>query len=183
MGRQEVSGRSLPYDTHACTPDEMSMASPQVGSMARRSFFVRVIAAVHAAIGGVTAYVLGGVLVGPTFTQRDTTWLRAGRLATLRHDRPMTVTLRVRRHDGYMETVEHAVVYLVKSAEGGVRALQSTCTHLGCRTSYDAERHRIVCPCHGGLFDIDGTVVGGPAPRPLAALATKIENGQILVRV
>jgi menaquinol-cytochrome c reductase iron-sulfur subunit len=31
------------------------------------------------------------------------------------------------------------------------------------------------------VFDISGRVVGGPAPRPLDALPSKVENGRLLV--
>ena len=49
----------------------------------------------------------------------------------------MPVTLRVTRQDGYSQVVDRTVVYLVRTGEQDVRAMQSTCTHLGCRTAYD----------------------------------------------
>ena len=50
--------------------------------------------------------------------------------------------------------------------ESGVAAISNTCTHLGCviqttETGFD-------CPCHGSRFDAEGSVLAGPAPRPLA---------------
>jgi cytochrome b6-f complex iron-sulfur subunit len=49
--------------------------------------------------------------------------------------------------------------------EAGVAAISNTCTHLGCviattEVGFD-------CPCHGSRFDAEGSVLGGPAPRPL----------------
>jgi Rieske Fe-S protein len=32
------------------------------------------------------------------------------------------------------------------------------------------------------IFDIDGKVLAGPAPRALDALETKVEDGRVLVR-
>jgi Rieske Fe-S protein len=75
------------------------------------------------------------------------------------------------------------VVYLVRTGDQNVRALQSTCTHLGCRTSYDRKSKLILCPCHGGVFDVEGHVVSGPPPAPLPTLSTRIEDGQVLVQV
>ncbi len=38
----------------------------------------------------------------------------------------------------------------------------------------DAEYH---CPCHNGLFDAEGRVIGGPPPRPLDRYEYKVEDG------
>ena len=71
----------------------------------------------------------------------------------------------------------------MRSGDEDVRALHSTCTHLGCRTAWDRRSKRILCPCHGGVFDMTGNVVDGPPPAPLPSLPTRIEDGQVLVQV
>jgi len=160
----------------------MTTPSDTVDPSGRRSFFVRIIQTVHAAIGGTVAFVLGGAILAPSFAKREPSWLSAGRVDLLREDEPLAVTLRVSRQDGYAQVVDRKVVYLVRSGQE-VRALESTCTHLGCRTSYDREGKRIVCPCHGGVFGLDGRVLSGPPPAPLTALETRIDGDQILVQV
>jgi quinol---cytochrome c reductase iron-sulfur subunit, bacillus type len=148
----------------------------------RRSFLVRLIAAVHAVIGGTLAFVLGGATLAPAFTRRGDAWLRAASLAALHDDEPLAVTLRVVQQDGFTQVVDRTVVYLLKSGDR-VRAMHSTCTHLGCRTSYDRETKRILCPCHGGVYDVEGNVVAGPPPAALPALSTRVENDSVLVRL
>lgn len=133
-------------------------------------------------MGATLAFVLGAAALSPSFDRREEEWLAAGQMDLLREDEPLTVTLRVSRQDGYAQVVDRKVVYLVRSGQD-VRALESTCTHLGCRTSYDREGKRIVCPCHGGVFGIDGRVMEGPPPAPLRSLATRIDGDQILVQV
>jgi cytochrome b6-f complex iron-sulfur subunit len=61
--------------------------------------------------------------------------------------------------------------------------MQSTCTHLGCRTGYDPQSNRIKCPCHGGVYDAQGHVVDGPPPGPLPRLTTRVIDGRVQVRV
>jgi Rieske Fe-S protein len=46
--------------------------------------------------------------------------------------------------------------------------ISAVCTHLGCTVQWKPETRRFDCPCHGSHFAADGTVIGGPAPRPLA---------------
>lgn len=134
-------------------------------------------------MGGTLAFVLGGAALAPAFTRRSSQWLSAGRLSTLKPGVPTAVTLRVSRQDGYAQVVDRKVVYLVRNASDDVRVLDSTCTHLGCRTRFDAEAGQIVCPCHGGVYDTDGRVVSGPPPAPLPSLTTRIEGDDILVEV
>jgi menaquinol-cytochrome c reductase iron-sulfur subunit len=161
----------------------MTEIQPTVSSPGRRSFLVRAIVAIQATIGATVAFILGATTLAPSFSRRDPTWLQAAELDALPDNQPVPVTLRVTRSDGYSQVVDRTIVYLVRTGEQEVRALQSTCTHLGCRTSYDRKTKRIVCPCHGGVFDIQGNVVDGPPPSPLPSLTTKIADGNVLVQV
>lgn len=63
--------------------------------------------------------------------------------------------------------IEGAIVY--REGDGPIRAYAARCTHLGCRIDRIAG-DEIVCPCHGSRFRPDGTVVTGPATKPLVAL-------------
>ncbi|MBW2453221.1 MAG: ubiquinol-cytochrome c reductase iron-sulfur subunit, partial [Deltaproteobacteria bacterium] len=71
-------------------------------------------------------------------------------------------------------------LYVARTVEGFF-AMSSVCTHLGCITRYEPEQKRIFCPCHGSKFDLDGRVVGGPAPKPLQRNHLTIEDGQLVV--
>ncbi len=72
-------------------------------------------------------------------------------------------------------------VYVVRTA-GGFRALSAICTHLGCMTQYNSDSNLIACPCHGSKFRNDGTVQGGPAPRPLEHFAVRLmPDGDLMI--
>jgi Rieske Fe-S protein len=161
----------------------MSDFVPDRDAFGRRGFLARIVTAIHGAIGATVAFILGGAVLAPAFSRRDDAWLRAAALDAIPDNAPLPVTLRVTRQDGFMHVVDRTVIYLVKTRDQQVRAMHSTCTHLGCRTSYDPETSRIVCPCHGGAYDLDGQVVEGPPPSPLQQLNTRIENGDVLVHV
>lgn len=63
----------------------------------------------------------------------------------------------------------------------GMIAFSRICTHLGCLVDYDKGMGRIVCPCHGAIFDLEGNVLSGPPPKPLAKLPLRIEGDFILI--
>jgi len=60
-------------------------------------------------------------------------------------------------------------------------ALSLICTHLGCIVSWHPEEKRLICPCHGGVYDINGTVLGGPPPRPLPSYEVKLRGDTVVV--
>ena len=151
---------------------------------ARRKFLARVIATIQTAIAATVGVVAGGSILSPSFARREETWLSAGAtFSNLTDNVPTVATLRVAREDGYSQIVERRVVLLVKTGEGQVTALDPTCTHLGCRVSWNAESKELRCPCHGGVFDHLGTVKSGPPPGPLPRLETKIDGDRILIQV
>lgn len=103
-------------------------------------------------------------------------------MSGLRDNEPTPVTLRVVRDDGYTQIVDRQVVFLVKTGRNDVVTLSSTCTHLGCRVSWNPEAGEIQCPCHGGIYDRLGNVKSGPPPLPLPRLRTKVDGDQVLVQ-
>lgn len=50
---------------------------------------------------------------------------------------------------------------------GVCHAVSARCTHLGCLVSFNAVERTWECPCHGSRFGVDGSVLQGPAVRPL----------------
>ncbi|HUU35300.1 MAG TPA: Rieske 2Fe-2S domain-containing protein [Vicinamibacterales bacterium] len=152
------------------------------GPTGRRSFLVRGVLVVQAAIGAAVTFVVGGAAFGPSFATRRASWLRATPVAELATDGPTPITLRLIRQDGYRQVVERRVVYVRRDGDA-VRVLDSTCTHLGCRTRYDAEAGQFQCPCHGGAYDMEGAVVAGPPPAPLQRIEARVEDGHVVVRV
>ena len=70
-------------------------------------------------------------------------------------------------------------VFVQKTSAGYV-ALSQTCTHQGCTVSYSGgSSGSFYCPCHGGTYNINGTVTGGPPPSPLPKY-TVTQSGNIL---
>ena len=68
-----------------------------------------------------------------------------------------------------------------------INVLSNSCAHLGCpvRWLMNAEGEgEFLCPCHGGIYDINGNWVGGPPPRGMYSYTqVKIEeDGTLYVK-
>jgi cytochrome b6-f complex iron-sulfur subunit len=70
-------------------------------------------------------------------------------------------------------------VYVLVEAGHRYTALSPICTHLGC--TVEVQTARLVCPCHGSTYDREGTVLQGPALRPLARYVVELTADDVLV--
>jgi len=79
--------------------------------------------------------------------------------------------------------VQDRPLLVIRTADGEFRAFSALCTHLQCVVGYSPERNRIECPCHQGVYSIDGQNLSGPPPRPLDEYAITINDGAVIVSV
>jgi len=63
----------------------------------------------------------------------------------------------------------------------GFIALSKVCTHLGCLVEYEKGKKRLFCPCHAGIYDLEGNVVSGPPPKPLPKFPISVEGEKIII--
>lgn len=66
----------------------------------------------------------------------------------------------------------------------GIVAYSSGCPHAGCEViNWHADTQVLECPCHNSQFDpkAAASVIGGPAPRGLAALPLRVTSGNLVV--
>jgi menaquinol-cytochrome c reductase iron-sulfur subunit len=72
--------------------------------------------------------------------------------------------------------------WLRRTGQNSFIAYAIYCTHLGCPVHWLPEAHIFLCPCHGSVFNSDGTVAGGPAPRPLFQFDVRVKSGYVQIK-
>jgi menaquinol-cytochrome c reductase iron-sulfur subunit len=145
----------------------------------RRGFGYAVIYGLGALIGAALAIPAALYLLIPPKTRKQDAWVEAGDLSQLQPGTPEEMTFRRTHADGWKVYSEKGTAWVVKMGDGKVVAYSPICTHLGCAYHWDAGKNDFVCPCHGSEFALDGTVLSGPAPRPLDRFETKVENARL----
>lgn len=73
----------------------------------------------------------------------------------------------LRPGEGAVAKVEGHERAVSRAEDGTQHIVGARCTHLGCLVSYNAPEQTWECACHGSRFAQDGTVLSGPATRPL----------------
>jgi Rieske Fe-S protein len=72
-----------------------------------------------------------------------------------------------------------AQVVVTQPTAGSFACFSAVCTHQGCLVA-EVAGGTINCPCHGSRFNVaDGSVAGGPAPRPLPSVAFTVDGDAI----
>ena len=74
-------------------------------------------------------------------------------------------------------------IYLRRTGDNSVEALNVVCPHAGCFVDYRPEKTGFYCPCHNSLFAIDGKINDpkSPSPRGLDTLNTEIKGNEVWV--
>lgn len=153
-------------------------------SKSRRSFLSAVVAAGSAFIGAVIAKPGAAYVIDPLLrtTGQKGRWVRVAKLDSLSDD-PVAVPVIGEQVDAWtrQDKVRLGMVWLRKKGDKVV-ALNAECPHLGCKVGYIKDQKKFGCPCHESAFSEDGERIGGPAPRGMDPLETRVSDGSVEVR-
>ncbi len=169
----------MEVETPVSIQEEESGVSTPVGT--RRSFFTRVTAAISAFIGLSLTIPILGYVVAPAFQRNKKDWVPVSKVDDLPLNEPKSLDYTVTVKDGWHEAKSTKGVWAIKHSDDEVTVFSPICPHLGCGFRWDGGDRQFKCPCHGSIYDLQGTVQGGPAPRSLEALPVKVENGELMV--
>lgn len=168
-----------PIDRGEQGMEKASKSAPGDQTQSRRGFGYAVIYGLGALIGAALAIPTALYLFLPPKTRQQQSWVEAGDIDQLQPGTPQEMTFRRLHVDGWKIYSEKGTAWVVKTADGKILAFSPVCTHLGCAYHWDAGKSDFLCPCHGSEFALDGTVLAGPAPRPLDRFEIKVENARL----
>lgn len=135
----------------------------------------RLLAGLAGGLGALTAMSAGlpitGFLMPPKGVVSDRNLVRVGKSDD------------VKERSGKKVTLLGKPVILVRMERDRWFALSAICTHMNiCQLDWNEERRELVCPCHGGAFDVYGNVVQGPPSVPLATYPVERVGDELFVR-
>jgi len=143
---------------------------------------VRAIISIFVFIGAALAIPLGGFGILPALRKKDGGWSDAGTVGDLAVNEPQERRFFQLVKSGWLEEKQERSIWIVKKEDGRLVAFSPNCPHLGCGYRWSPVDKLFKCPCHGSVFDLDGRVSGGPSPRSLDTLETRVEDGKVLVK-
>ena len=155
-------------------------------TVTRRALFTGGALAAGGIAGAAIVLPAVGFALGPVFEEADFPWESIGPPSNFSEDQytPVTFTL-----VGNVGEAGKTIAYVRKrnpAIDGDnypdeFVAISTRCMHLGCPVRWVSPAQRFVCPCHGGVYNAVGEVVGGPPVRPLDRFKTRVQNGQVQI--
>ena len=151
-------------------------------SMTRRRVFTIAAQGVGGIAGLAIALPTIGFALAPIFDQQEETWEQVGVPADFSAEvyKPVVFTLvaEIGEAGKTLAYVRKGSRELGEDPEEYI-AISTRCAHLGCPVRFVEAAGNFICPCHGGVYDFQGKVLGGPPVRPLDRFQTRVRGGQV----
>jgi menaquinol-cytochrome c reductase iron-sulfur subunit len=171
-----------------CTGHQTTKAAPRVAggeefqeeAQTRREFLARM----GVGLAGLAAVLAGVPIVGAFFStpeRREQFWHPVGEVDDFLIDETVRVVFTDPDALPWAGPAARSAAWLRRIDEEDFTAFSVYCTHTGCPVSWRAGANLFLCPCHGGVFDREGEVIGGPPERPLMRLDVRIRDQQVEV--
>ena len=119
--------------------------------------------------------------LSPAWQKKSEDWMLLGDADKIPIGTPTKVEFIQRRKDGWMTVEKKRSTWILTKDGKNFTAFDPHCTHLGCPYRWNESKKEFVCPCHNGVFSMDGQVLSGPPPRPLDQYEVKLEKGKLWV--
>lgn len=153
----------------------------QSSQITRRGFFKVISGIISGFIVLTMGFPMAESLIGKVAKSITRPFSKVAPVNTIPDGQPVSLSFVMTDEDAFIKNnVEHKV-WTVKKSDSDITVFSPICPHLGCRYQWHPDRNLFICPCHHSVFNKDGKVVSGPAPRPLDTLPNKIENNDLFV--
>ena len=155
------------------------MAASEPRRLSRRQFALLGTQFVAAGVTLLLAIPIVGFILSPLFRRAPTYEAKVGDISGVPEGEPTKFTVTFPQGE-WTVARESAAVYVVRSGND-YKIFSNVCTHLQCPVRWEDSLREFLCPCHGGLYDINGNNVGGPPPKPLPQYVHRIDGTTLYI--
>ncbi|MCL4532225.1 MAG: Rieske (2Fe-2S) protein [Actinobacteria bacterium] len=158
------------------------MIQPEARRRSSRRRFLHQLGVVSA--GGIVTFLAGVPLVGFFFSvvlkKMSLQWVRVCSLDDVGSQEPREFRVSFQGEGSSIPFQIVQGVFVIRRGEE-ILAFSNVCTHMGCSVRWLAWRQQILCPCHGGVYDRWGQLMGGPPAADLTLYVSEIRGNDLYV--
>lgn len=147
--------------------------------ISRRSFLIKLGMVSNAIVGFMVAIPVFGALFAPLFRRTQQTWRSVGKIEQFETGKTVLVKFRNATPLPWSGTVSETASWLRKVSDTKFIAFSVNCAHLGCPVRWIEDAELFLCPCHGGVYNKDGSYAAGPPPHGLKTYPIRLRDQNV----
>ncbi len=148
----------------------------------RRSFIIKVLMGFSGFITLLVSIPVFGALIAPLVRSTPPVWRKVGRVSEFQTGETVMVKFRNSTPLPWSGRTSMSASWLRKVSDTQFIAFSVNCTHLGCPVRWEADAELFLCPCHGGVYNKDGSRAAGPPPKGLTKYNVRTLNGDVEIQ-
>ena len=148
----------------------------------RRRLLAKVSVGLGVASGAALGVPMVGFVVGPLFEKVPREWRSVGRASAFKIGETVAVAFADASPLPWAGVTGKTAAWLRRVDEDTFVAFSINCAHLGCPVRWLPDARLFMCPCHGGVYNEDGSVAAGPPPHPLHQYTVRVNDGAVEIR-
>lgn len=157
-------------------------AAEEAGRTSRRRF-LSVLSAASGLFGALVLAVPAiGFILAPLFKRTQGAWRDVGRVDDFEIGQIVEIKIEDVSTVPWSGVTARTGAWLHRRTEADFTVFSLNCTHLGCPVRWEPGAQLFMCPCHGGVYYIDGTPAAGPPPKPLSRYPVRVSGGKVQVQ-
>jgi menaquinol-cytochrome c reductase iron-sulfur subunit len=145
----------------------------------RRSFLIKLLLGSSGIVGILVSIPVVGALLAPLFRYTPRKWRTVGKISDFQSGKTVLVKFRNSDPLPWSGETSKTASWLRKISDNEFIAFSVNCTHLGCPVRWQEDAEIFLCPCHGGVYNKDGSHAAGPPPLGLAQYKVRVEDNKV----
>jgi menaquinol-cytochrome c reductase iron-sulfur subunit len=145
----------------------------------RRSFLMKALWGSGGLVGLLVSIPVIGALLAPLFRYTPAEWRKVGKVSDFQLGKTVMVTFRNSDPLPWSGKTSETASWLRKVSDTDFIAFSVNCRHLGCPVRWQEDAEIFLCPCHGGVYNKDGSRAAGPPQLGLAKYKVRIQNEEV----
>lgn len=161
---------------------EVPPATNDPETIKRRRFLTRLSVAMSGIIAAILGVPVVGFILSPLVTKQPRLWRPVGSVDSFKVGETVNVTFEDASPLPWSGVTARTGAWLRRESPDRFIAFAVNCTHLGCPVQWFGNAKLFLCPCHGGVYNSNGSVAAGPPPKPLPQYPVRVNNGQVEIQ-
>ncbi len=148
----------------------------------RRSFLLKILWGVSAFVGLLLAIPIFGAIFEPLFRKVPVAWRNVGNVNDFEIGKTVLVKFMDASPLPWAGVTAQTASWLRRISQDDFIAFSVNCAHLGCPVRWIPDAELFLCPCHGGVYNKDGSYAAGPPPHGLERYPVRVNKGIVEIR-